>query len=117
LAAALESIHAVTGAVVDRSRGGSVGRQSAHLGAWLSEAATQLTSIAARSYEARDLDVDAQNAKTLLEVPWDEAWRHATGARAIMLQHWFALRVGAMPRTCGYGKPRRGAPRAPMAKC
>lgn len=68
----------------------------AHLGAWLSEAATQLTSIAARSYEARDLDVDAQNAKTLAalrEVPWDEAWRHATGARAIMLQHWFALRV------------------------
>ena len=68
----------------------------AHLGAWLSEAATQLASIATRSYQARDLDVDAQNAKTLAalrEVPWDEVWRHATGARAIMLQHWFALRV------------------------
>ena len=66
------------------------------LGAWLSEAATQLTSIAARSYEARDLDVGGQNAKTLAalrEVPRDGVWRHATGARAIMLQHWFALRV------------------------
>jgi len=41
----------------------------------LRQAATQLSSIAARSYEARDLDVDAQNAKTLAalrEVPWDE---------------------------------------------
>jgi hypothetical protein len=46
--------------------------------------------------KARDLDVDAQNAKTLAalrEVPWDGVWRHGTGARAIMLQHWLALRV------------------------
>jgi hypothetical protein len=67
----------------------------AHLGAWLAEAATELTKVAARTYEPRDLDIDARNAATLAalrEAPWDEVWDHATTSRATMLQHWFALR-------------------------
>jgi len=58
--------------------------------------------------------VDAQNAKTLAalrEVPWDEVWRHATGARAIMLQHWLALRVrsDAADQWVRKASPRRPA--------
>jgi hypothetical protein len=68
----------------------------AHLGAWLEEAATQLTSIAARSYEPHEVDVDARNADVLAatrDESWETLWTHATVARAYMLQHWFALRV------------------------
>lgn len=67
----------------------------AHLGAWLEEAATQLTNIAARSYVAHHVDIDARNANLLAELknaPWDMVWRHAGTARAYMLQQWFALR-------------------------
>lgn len=67
----------------------------AHLGAWLAEAATELTNIAARAYRPRDLDVDARNAATLAsshDASWEEVWGRATGARSTMLQHWFALR-------------------------
>ncbi|MGH2451650.1 MAG: hypothetical protein ACRDGE_10360 [Candidatus Limnocylindria bacterium] len=95
MAAALESIHAVTGAVVDRSRGGSVGRLVSHLGSWLEEAATQLTNIAARSYVPHDVDIDARNADVLAAMknaPWETVWKQATVARAYMLQRWFALR-------------------------
>lgn len=68
----------------------------AHLGVWLAEAATQLTDIAANAYAPHDLAVDARNAASLAtwqDEPWDAVWSLATGARATMLQHWFALRV------------------------
>jgi hypothetical protein len=68
----------------------------AHLAAWLDEAANQLTSIAARSYEPHDVDIDARNADVLAATkhePWETLWTEATAARAHMLQHWFALRV------------------------
>jgi hypothetical protein len=68
----------------------------AHLGAWLEEAATQLTNIVARSYEPHDVDVDARNADVLAAArnePWETLWTHATEARAYMLQHWFAQRA------------------------
>jgi hypothetical protein len=65
----------------------------AHLGAWLEEAATQLTNMAARSYQPHDVDVDARNADMLgaaKDEPWETVWSHASSARAYMLQHWFA---------------------------
>jgi hypothetical protein len=68
----------------------------AHLGAWLEEAATQLTNIAARSYEPHDVDVDARNADVLATArnePWERLWSQATVARSFMLQHWFAQRA------------------------
>jgi hypothetical protein len=68
----------------------------AHLGAWLEEAATQLTNIAARSYEPHEVDVDARNADLLAatrDESWETLWSHATEARAYMLQHWFAQRA------------------------
>jgi hypothetical protein len=68
----------------------------AHLGAWLEEAATQLTDIAARSYEPHDVEIDARNADVLAatrDESWETLWTHATVARAYMLQGWFALRV------------------------
>ncbi len=68
----------------------------AHLGAWLDEAATQLTNIAARSYEPHDVDIDARNADLLAatsDESWETLWSQATVARAYMLQHWFAQRV------------------------
>lgn len=68
----------------------------AHLGAWLEEAATQLTNIAARSYVPHDVDVDARNAEVVVatrDQSWETLWTHATVARAFMLQHWFAQRV------------------------
>jgi hypothetical protein len=68
----------------------------AHLGAWLEEAATQLTNMAARSYEPHDVAIDARNADVLAatrDESWETLWSHATEARANMLQHWFAQRV------------------------
>jgi hypothetical protein len=68
----------------------------AHLGAWLEEAATQLTNIAARSYEPHDVDIGARNADVLAATrneSWETLWTQATVARAYMLQHWFAQRV------------------------
>jgi hypothetical protein len=68
----------------------------AHVGAWLEEAATQLTNIAARSYEPHDVDIDARNADVLaatMDESWDTVWSQATVARAYMLQRWFAQRV------------------------
>lgn len=73
----------------------SVKDLAAHLGAWLEEAATQLTNIAARQYVPRDVDVDARNASILdaaSREPWERVWERAATARAYMLQHWFAQR-------------------------
>jgi hypothetical protein len=67
----------------------------AHLGAWLAEAATQLTNIAARSYEPHDVDIDARNADVLAatrEQSYETLWTQAAVARAYMLEHWFAQR-------------------------
>jgi hypothetical protein len=67
-----------------------------HLGAWLEEAATQLTNLAARSYEPHDVDIDARNAEVLAatrDQPWETVWTHAATARAYMLQYWFARRA------------------------
>jgi hypothetical protein len=66
-----------------------------HLGAWLEEAATQLTDIAGRSYVPHDVDIDARNADVLAatkQQSWETLWAQAATARAYMLQHWFALR-------------------------
>ena len=67
----------------------------AHLGMWLTEAESQLLSIAAHSYEPHDFDVERRNAKTLARLkkePWEVVWSQANGARVWMLQAWFALR-------------------------
>jgi hypothetical protein len=67
----------------------------AHLGMWLTEAESQLLSIAARSYVPHDFDVERRNAETLAALrnqPWEVVWSHATGARVWMLHAWFALR-------------------------
>ncbi len=66
----------------------------AHLGAWMAEARVQLLDIAARSYVPHEVDVDGQNAETLAatrDEPWDDVWARANGARAWMLEAWFAL--------------------------
>ena len=71
-----------------------------HLGAWLDEAATQLTNIAGNAYVAHDLSVDALNAETLAawrDEPWDVVEAHAVSARSTMLQRWFALRAPSNP--------------------
>ncbi|HYI66398.1 MAG TPA: hypothetical protein VEW95_05705 [Candidatus Limnocylindrales bacterium] len=68
----------------------------AHLGAWLEEAANQLTNIAARSYEPHDVDIDARNGDVLAatrDQQWETVWTRAASARAYMLQHWFAQRA------------------------
>ena len=87
----------------------------AHLGAWLTEAATQLTNIAARSYVPHDLDVDARNAETLAAMrdePWEAVWAQASEGRAYMLEHWFALRLpsDAANQWCQRLSPETAAP-------
>lgn len=66
----------------------------AHLGAWMAEARVQLIDIAARSYVPREVDVEARNAATLAATngePWEHVWARTIGARAWMLEAWFAL--------------------------
>jgi hypothetical protein len=66
----------------------------AHLGAWMAEARVQLLDIAARSYVPHEVDVDARNAATLPVTkaePWEHVWAQTNGARAWMLEAWFAL--------------------------
>jgi hypothetical protein len=66
----------------------------AHLGAWMAEARVQLLDIAARSYVPHEVDVEARNAATLAAAqgePWESVWAQTTGARAWMLEAWFAL--------------------------
>jgi hypothetical protein len=68
----------------------------AHFGAWLDEAATQLTNMAAHSYEPHDVDIDARNADVLAatrDESWETVWSHAAEPRAYMLEHWFAQRA------------------------
>jgi hypothetical protein len=67
----------------------------AHLGAWMAEARVQLLDIAARSYVAHEVDVEARNAATLSAMqaePWELVWSRTNSARAWMLEAWFALR-------------------------
>ena len=67
----------------------------AHLGAWMSEARTQLLDIAARSYIPHEIDIEGRNAATLAAAkaePWERVWAQTTGARAWMLEAWFGLR-------------------------
>jgi len=66
----------------------------AHLGAWMTEARTQLLNIAARSYVPHEAEIDAQNAATLAATktePWDRVWTRTVAARAWMLEAWFGL--------------------------
>jgi len=66
----------------------------AHLGAWMAEARVQLLDIASHTYVPREVDVDARNAETLAAAqgePWQLVWDRTTGARAWMLEAWFAL--------------------------
>jgi hypothetical protein len=66
----------------------------AHLGAWMAEARAQLLDIAAHSYVPHEVDVDARNAATLADSnaePWEGVWDRTVGARAWMLEAWFAL--------------------------
>jgi hypothetical protein len=72
----------------------------AHLGMWLAEGETQLVNIASRSYVPHDFEVDRRNAQTLAalkDAPWDVVWSQARGARAWMLQAWFALNGPSEP--------------------
>jgi len=67
----------------------------AHLGRWMTEARTQLLDIATHTYVPHEVDVDALNAATLAAwkaEPWPRVWAGANGARAWMLEAWFALR-------------------------
>ena len=67
----------------------------AHLGAWMAEARVQLLDIAARSYVPHEVDVEERNAATLAAMkaePWEQVWSQTNGARAWMLEAWFALR-------------------------
>lgn len=66
----------------------------AHLGAWMAEARVQLLDISARSYVPHEVDVEARNAATLAATsgePWEHVWARTNGARAWMLEAWFAL--------------------------
>jgi hypothetical protein len=66
----------------------------AHLGAWMAEARVQLIDISARSYVPHEVDVEARNAETLAiskAEPWEDVWSQTIGARAWMLEAWFAL--------------------------
>jgi len=66
----------------------------AHLGAWMAEARVQLLDISARSYVPHEVDVEARNAETLAiskAEPWEDVWAQTIGARAWMLEAWFAL--------------------------
>lgn len=66
----------------------------ARLGTWTTEARSQLLDIAARSYVPHEVDVDAQNAANLAATegePWENVWARTTGARAWILEAWFAL--------------------------
>jgi hypothetical protein len=66
----------------------------AHLGAWMAEARVQLLDISARSYVPHEIDVEFRNAATLAATngePWDDVWARTIGARAWMLEAWFAL--------------------------
>jgi hypothetical protein len=72
----------------------SVKDMVAHLGAWMTEARTQLVNIAARSYVPHDAEIDARNAATAAaskNEPWDVVWARTAGARAWMLEAWFGL--------------------------
>jgi hypothetical protein len=67
----------------------------AHLGAWMAEARVQLLDIAARSYVPHEVDIEGRNAATLAATktePWESVWARTNGARAWMLEGWFALR-------------------------
>lgn len=82
----------------------------AHLGAWLTEAATQLTYIAAQTYEVRDLDVDARNAEPSRRC----AKSPGKGYGGMPLLHaptccniGSRCEFGAIPRIYGYGRLER----------
>jgi hypothetical protein len=67
----------------------------AHLGAWMTEARVQLVDIAARSYVPHEIDVARRNTDVLTaatNLPWARVWARTNGARAWMLDAWFALR-------------------------
>lgn len=74
--------------------GWSVKDLIAHLGAWMAEARTQLLDITAHSYVPHEVDVEGRNAATLAASkpePWERVWARTVGARAWMLEAWFAL--------------------------
>jgi hypothetical protein len=74
--------------------GWSVKDLIAHLGAWMAEARVQLLDIGARSYVPHEVDVEGRNAATLAASkaePWERVWARTIGARAWMLEAWFAL--------------------------
>ena len=67
----------------------------AHLGTWLAEAQAEFERMSAGTYEAREVDVDALNARfhaAMADQPWDVAWVQANAARTRMLEEWYALR-------------------------
>ena len=60
----------------------------------MAEARVQLIDISARSYVPHEVDVEARNAETLAfskAEPWEDVWSQTIGARAWMLEAWFAL--------------------------
>ena len=72
----------------------SVADLVAHVGTWLAEAGIQLRRIEAGTYRARDLDIDALNAKfrtAMRGQPWDVIRTQAQASRHRMLKVWYAL--------------------------
>jgi hypothetical protein len=66
-----------------------------HIGAWLAEAHLQLERIAAGTYLAREIDIDAINAQLLDAMrgqSWSVAWTQANAARTMLLLRWAAIR-------------------------
>ena len=75
----------------------SVADLVAHLGTWLSEAGIQLERIAAGTYQARDVDIDALNTEfrsAMLGQPWEVILTQAQASRNRMLESWYALSPG-----------------------
>jgi hypothetical protein len=66
----------------------------AHIGSWLAEAGVLLEQIAAGTYRAHEVDVDAENARfyaAMHDVAFEDVRAQAFAARERMLRAWGSL--------------------------
>ena len=66
----------------------------AHLGTWMAEGAAMLRRIAAGTYQAAEIDVDAENARFLAamrDIPLETVHLQAASARFELLRAWVEL--------------------------
>jgi hypothetical protein len=66
----------------------------AHLGTWMAEGGAMLRRIAAGTYRATEIDVDAENARFLAamrDVPLETVHLQASSARTELLRAWAEL--------------------------